>query len=161
MKIKNPVFWVQLFIIPCLVLFVMQCSDDDDDEAMLPAPLICKAGQIHEGTYEFTVMGITDLCWVALQSFISAVPGATFYLPDGESGYPYTISPPGISLPIIDEVTGTISVDNTTGRLLIEIDNQPLNVTLNLRELTQNFCQTQHPILIGFLLKFFCRVPQI
>ena len=62
MKRKSRMLWVQLFIITCLALLVIQCGDDGDDET-LPPPLLCQVGLLEEGTYEFTVTGIADYCW--------------------------------------------------------------------------------------------------
>ena len=140
MTYKRLMIWAQFILVPCLTLFVLQCGDDIEEEAILPAPLVCQVERLQEGDYEFTVMGITDLCWFTLQTFIASIPTATFYLPEGDSGYPYVITSPGITLPVVGEVTGTISVTDTTSPLQFDVDNQPLSVALNMQSLTQNIC---------------------
>ncbi len=90
----------------------------------------CNAALLAGGTYAFEVDAddIDDGCLGGMlegdniQAYIDTLTFPSVYLPADDYQIPYEMPSPGIELPFIGNIQGAISVDDNTGRLVIDVD---------------------------------------
>jgi len=114
--------WLKPLLLLALFLFVAQCGDESE---IVLEDLECFVEGFEGGDYTFSVdvEGIDDRCAAGIfNSYIVPGPWGPFPLP-GETDPPQDIT---ITLPFVGEVTGTVSWNGETIRLVVW---QPIQIT--------------------------------